>query len=170
MSLVSEDKRKNVPAEDQILDIDLSVTRRKRFRIDGDSNRILELNLSDMGIVSRLKDAYPKLVKLSQDATEEMADITGDEESDENLQESLTKTAGVLDRIDKEMRGQIDYIFDSNVSELCAPSGSMYDPFNGKFRFEHILNIITSLYESNLNDEYKKMTKRAQKHTSKYIK
>ena len=167
MSLVSEDKRKNVPAEDQILDIDLSVTRRKRFRIDGDSNRILELNLSDMGIVSRLKDAYPKLVKLSQDATEEMATVS-DDESD--LQESLTKTADVLDRIDKEMRSQIDYIFDSNVSELCVPSGSMYDPFNGKFRFEHILNIITSLYESNLNDEYKKMTKRVQKHTSKYIK
>ena len=54
--------------DDNVVDLDLSVIRKKRFRVDGDNNRILELNTSDVGIVSRLNEVYPKLQKLAQDA------------------------------------------------------------------------------------------------------
>lgn len=145
-------------------DIDLSMTRKKRFRIDGDNNRYLELNTSDMTIINRLDNLYPKLQKLSQDAAVKQLDK---EEADEK---SITRISNALAKIDKQMRSIIDEIFDSNVSEMCAPSGSMFDPFNGTFRFEHIIDVITKLYENNLNSEFKKMSAKMKKRTSKYTK
>lgn len=146
-------------------DIDLSVTRKKRFRVDRNNNKYLELNTSDMGIITRLDNLYPKLEKLSQDAA--IKKLAQEEEDDEK---TLTKISNALIKIDVEMRKIIDDIFDSNVCEVCAPDGSMIDPFNGEFRFEHILDVLTKLYENNLNTEYKKMSDRIKKRTSKYTK
>lgn len=146
-------------------DIDLSATRKKRFRIDGDNNRYLELNTSDMSIITRLNNLYPKLEKLSQDAS--LKQLNKQEAEDEK---ALTKLSNALTKIDVQMRQIIDEIFDSNVSEVCAPSGSMFDPFNGEFRFEHIIDVLTKLYENNINSEFKKMSARMKKRTSKYTK
>ena len=146
-------------------DIDLSVTRKKRFRIDGDNNRYLELNTSDMNIITRLEQLYPKLEKLSRDAAVKQLD-----KNDTDDDKVLTKLSQALTKIDMEMRKILDDIFDSNVSEVCAPSGSMFDPFNGEFRFEHIIDVLSKLYENNLNAEFKKMSDKMKKRTSKYTK
>ncbi len=157
MALTEE---KNIPAEEPI-DIDLSVTRRKNFRINGDNNRVISLNTSDIGIVARLQDEYEKLRELSLKAQDIL---------EENNDDSAISFLTALKDIDGEMRKGIDYIFDSNVSEVCAPEGTMYDPFDGKFRFEHIIDVLTTLYENNLNEEFKRMSARINKHTSKYTK
>ena len=148
-----------------IVDIDLSVIKKKKFRINGDCSKILELNVSDMGILARLDEAYPKLMGL-QDKVVELADI--DEEADDR--EVLSATASKLKEIDGEMRETLDFIFQSNVSEVCGSEGSMYDPINGTFRYEHIISTLTKLYENNLNAEFKKMKERVSKHTAKYTK
>lgn len=164
-----EEKVENTPEETKTVefdgDIDLSATRKKRFRIDGDNNRYLELNTSDMSIITRLDNLYPKLQKLSQDAAVKQLDK---EETDED--KTLSKISQALTKIDVQMRQILDEIFDSNVSEVCAPAGSMFDPFNGTFRFEHIIDVLTRLYENNLNEEYKKMNVRMKKRTAKYTK
>ena len=148
-----------------IQDIDLSETRRKRFRIDGDNDRILELNTSDMGIIKRLNDLLPKLKSLQTDAAKEL--VFGDDMSDED---GMRVASDVLTRIDSDMRDIVDEIFDSNVSEVCAPEGSMYDPFNGKFRYEHIIETLVKLYEDNIKEETQKVAERVNKHTNKYTK
>lgn len=155
----------NVADNTDIVDIDLSATRKKRFRIDGDNNRILELNTSDMNVVSRLTETYPKLVKMVQDAANQNAIKTNKTDAT-----SLELIADTTDKIDKSMREAIDYIFDANVSAICAPEGTMYDPFNGTFRYEHIIEKLAKLYENNMETEYQKLSARIQKHTSKYIK
>ena len=139
-----------------IVDIDLSVTKKKQFRIDKDDNRIIELNTSDTNILSRLQKVYPRLDELS-----EKASVLG-EDADADIK--------VLKEMDEELRKCIDYLFDSDVSSVCAPFGSMFDLFNGQFRFEHILEALFPLYENNIDDEYGKLTKRMSKHTDKYIK
>lgn len=144
---------------DKIIDVDLSVTRNKRFRIDGDDDRIIELNTSDMTILNRLNEADKKLRELADYATFDVEDTA------ENQEEAIVK----LINTDKQMREIIDYLFNSKVADICAPNGSMYDPFNGKYRFEHILETLFALYEKNINDEYKKMKKNVEKHTNKYI-
>lgn len=147
----------------EVIDIDLSVTARKRFRIDGDNDRILELNTSDTSIVGRLQETYPKLQELAQKA----ASMIELDESGEVA--DLSSVADVLKETDAQMREYIDYIFDADVSAKCAPDGYMWDPFNGKFRFEHIIETIGNLYGQNYTSEFNRLSSRVKKHTDKYL-
>lgn len=162
-------KNSKMPAQN-VVDIDLSVIRKKRFRVDGDDSRILELNTSDLNILSRLKEAYPKLVELADNAFKTLPEVDSTIEDYDFMTDKATQeTIDALQNADVEMRKLMDYIFDSNVSEVCAPDGSMYDPINGGFRFEHIINVLAPLYETNVNTELAKMATRVKKHTDKYI-
>lgn len=153
---------------DDVQDIDLSAIKKKRFRINGDPNKILELNTSDLSISSRLSTAYEKLTKYMDEVGTVLADIP--EESDEitSEQESLAETK--LTEIDDKMKEALDYIFDAPVSAVCADGGSMYDPFNGMFRYEHIIDALSKLYETNLNREFSLMRKKVSAKTAKYTK
>lgn len=151
--------------DNEILDISLEPVRKKRFRIDGDNDRILELNTSDVNIITRLNELYPKLEDLAQEAVKKL-DI--DENGDGIT--IIAEMSEALTEIDNEMRNLVDDLFDANVSEVCCPHGSMYDPFNGQFRFEHIIGTLADLYTNNFNKEVEKINKRVQKHTDKYTK
>ena len=140
-----------------IIDIDLSITKKKQFRIDGDDNRIIELNTSDMTIIERLNEVYPKLESLSAKTSELSSD-------------DIEGGIKALKEVDNEMRELLDYVFDSPISSVCAPDGSMYDLFNGEFRFEHIITVLLNLYEDNISKEFNNMEKRINKHTAKYTK
>ena len=165
--VVEDDKIIDMPstANNDIIDVDLSIVKKKKFRINGDNSKILELNVSDMGIVSRLDETYSKLMDL-QDKVASLADIN----EEANDREILSSTAKKLNEIDGEMRDLLDYIFQSNVSEICGSEGSMYDPIEGTFRYEHIISTLTKLYENNLNSEFAKIKKNISKHTAKYTK
>ena len=61
------DNKTNTTPEENIIDLDLSVTAKKRVRINGDQNRILRINPSDMGKVigkqGRIAKAIRSVVK-----------------------------------------------------------------------------------------------------------
>lgn len=155
MALIDEKK------DDNIVDIELPEIKKQKFRINGKG--ILELNTSDMGIVKRLNEVYPKLQKLAQKAT------TFDEkELADNSDEGLTKFAAKLDDIDRDMRNLVDELFQANVSEVCCDDGTMYDLYGGMMRFEHIISKLSELYENNFDKEVGKVRARIKKHTSKY--
>ena len=156
----------NTKVADDIIDIDLSAIKKQRFRINGDNSKILELNISDMNLITRLNEVYPKLIK-SQEKVVTLADMEEDADGDAEI---LSSTAKKLKEIDQEMREYIDFIFQSNVSEVCASEGSMYDPIDGVFRYEHIIEALAKLYENNLDREFSKMKDRMKKHTAKYTK
>ena len=159
--------------EPEIIDIDLSVTQKKRFRINKDDSRMLELNVSDMNILTRMADAYPKLKELQEKATKISDGVELDDPESEEFGNEMKTVSERLKAVDKDMRDLVDFIFDANVSELTAPDGSMYDPFNGSPRYQHIITILMSQYENNLDTEYKKMMdmeKQMSKHTNKYAK
>lgn len=158
---------KPAPADD-IQDIDISATKKKRFRINGDPKKILELNTSDLGISARLSSAYERLTKNMEEVGKVLADLPDDEAELTDEKEELIQKK--LYEIDAKMKKEMDYIFDAPVSEICCDGGSMYDPFEGMFRFEHIIDALTKLYETNLNSEFSKMKKRVSAKTSKYTK
>lgn len=146
--------------------INLSATRKKKYLIDDDESRVLELNTSDMNIITRISEAYPKFGELD----EKVAHVADGFSMDDSSPESLKIVADRLKAIDTEMRHLIDYIFDSNVSEVCAPFGSMYDPIDGVQRYEYIMNALITLYDDTISTETKKVQARVKKHTSKYTK
>lgn len=164
--LDTKDTDKLINDSKDIVDINLSVTDKKEFRIDGDNNRILKLNTSDLGMISRLQKLYPQLQALGTEAITKL-DLDND---DLTVDEMIDQAADAISDIDAEMRRIMDKLFDANVSETCAPSGTMFDPINGKFRFEHIIDVLSGLYESNMQSEIKKTASRIAKHTDKYTK
>ena len=151
----------------EIIDLDLSVTKKKKFRFDHDDTRIIELNTSDMGIIGRISEAYPKLTALQDKASKMMEGLHDD---DAYLEDDLKLIGARLSEVDNEMRQIIDEIFSADVSAKAAPDGSMYDPFDGTYRFEHIITLLMSQYEKNLQDEYAKIERQVKSHTEKYTK
>jgi len=153
--------------EQEVVDVDLGFVEKKKFRINGDFNRMLELNVSDLNVFSRLKTDYPKLNKLLKDAQEKISSIPDDMEDKSEL---IGKIADALDDIDAQMRALIDHIFDTNASEICAPSGNMFDPVSGQWRFERIIDKLTALYTNGLHAEFDKVKANVDKKVSKYTK
>lgn len=148
----------------EIIDIDVSVTKKKRFRFDKDDNRLVDINIADMGTMARLTETYPKFEDWMNEV-KYASEVASDEDGD--TLNSLNKISEALSNIDKQMRDAIDYIFDAPVSAAAAPDGSMYDLFEGQFRFEHILSLLLKYYENNLDAEFKKMQKHVKKYTKK---
>lgn len=155
-------------SEDDVQDIDLSATKKKKFRINGDKNKILELNTSDMNITSRLSTSYKRLTSYMNEVANTLQSVPDDESEITAEQEELVQKE--LADIDAKMRKEMDYIFDAPVSDTCCDGGSMYDPFDGMFRFEHIIEALANLYTNNLSSEFAKMRKRIDVKTSKYTK
>jgi hypothetical protein len=153
----------------EIIDLDLSITKKKRFRFDKDDTRIVEVNTSDMGLMQRMSTAYPKLQELQAKAAKLTDGLSIENaESEASSISDLETMAERLTAIDAEMRSLIDYMFDAPVSAAAAPDGSMYDPFSGSFRFEHIIALMIAQYEENLQSEFGKMETQLKKHTNKY--
>lgn len=157
--------------EPDVQDVDLGFVEKRRFRIGGDYNRMLELNVSDMNIYVRYKEVIPKLKDLAAQANKDAKELSllGNDNEDADY-ESLSKTADFLQGIDNKMRELMDYLFDSNVSEVCAPSGNMFDPVDGELRYDKIIGVLAKLYTTGFEEEIKKFEKNTAKHTSKYTK
>ena len=160
----------NMNQDNNIIDIDLSALRKKRIRINGDDNKIVEINTSDMNVMGRLQSAYDQLIGLVNEYnTVKLSEEDSDEENsadrrDEEIKDLIEK----LTDIDLKMRNLVDFIFDANISEVCVDGGTMADPFNGQFRFEWIIEKFLALYDENFTKEFKKMSSNVQKHTGKY--
>lgn len=152
--------------EPEVTDIDLGFVEKKKFRINGDFNRMLELNVSDLNIAARLKKGYSQLKALLEEAQEKIASVSVDGDD----VEAISNMADALTEIDNKMRDIIDFIFDTNASEICAPSGNMFDPVGGQYRFERILDKLTTLYANGLNAEFNQIKNRVESKTSKYTK
>lgn len=146
---------KEVPTD--VVDLDLSAIQKKRIRINGDNTKILELNISDMNIIVRIQEAYPKLDAIQKRVMKYAESANDDTEAD----------AKAFKDFDNEMRNLVDFIFNANVSEICADDGSMYDPMGGMFRYEYIVEKLIVLYGSNLTKEFKSMKARVNKYAKK---
>lgn len=138
--------------------IDLSSLEKKKFTINNDPNRVLELDTTDFGVITRFEEKIDHLASLQDKFTE-----LGSMDNDDIMQKTHLFT-----EVENGMREIIDYIFDSNVCEVCAPKGSMFSPINGKFRYEIIIETLLSLYEKDINKETQRIEKDIQKHTKKY--
>ena len=149
--------------EDDIIDLSIPEVKKTRFRINGDNDKILELNTTDPNILPRLNKGYKELIKL----TEKVSSLNYSENGGEDENDKLSKA---LEDIDAQMKEKLDYIFDSNVGEILGGNSSMYSIRDGMFRFETVIETLGNLYEQDFNKEFEAMRKRVGKHTSKYTK
>lgn len=149
----------------EFIDIDLSPIQKQRIRIDGDNDRVIEINTTDMGVISRLNDIYPKLKELEL----KYGNLEVKFDEDGNITEDSFSAMGeAIKDLDRKMRDYIDEIFDSPVADKCAPSGTMFDPINGSYRFEFVIDVLSKLYEEEISKNIQKRKENVGKHTAKY--
>lgn len=141
---------------------DISLSTKRAFSIDGDLNRIIHIDTTDMNIMVRMEETYPDIQKLAIEACDKIVASKKSEDEDTSL-------TSVLKEIDAEMRKKLNYIFASDIADICEPKGNMYDAVGeGEFRFEYIIGKLVPLYAGDILDGYKKMQSRVKKHTEKY--
>ena len=151
--------------QNDIIDISINGIGKKKIRINGDDNKILLLNTNDNNVVVRYTDVYPKLKELENDFKE-----LGELKTETEDIDSFTAFANKARDIDTKMRDSLDYIFNSNVSEVCSDGGSMYDFLDGGImRWEAILTSLIGLYTETINRNAEQ-AKKVKQLTSKYIK
>lgn len=154
--------------DDDIQDIAISAIKLKKVRINGDDNKILELNTSDLNIITRLEESYNKLNDTMQKVASLLSEMP--ETEGEVSPEHMSDISSALKELDNSMRKEVDYIFNAPVSAACCDKGSMYDPYDGEFMYEHIIEAMLALYERNLDKEFAKIRNRVNAKTSKYTK
>ena len=149
--------------DNNFIDISLSEVGKKPIRFDNDDNRVVYINISDVGVIGRISDSLPNIENILADVF--TVDLTEAETDAE-------KTANVLSEVfangDKQIRELIDNIFNAPVSDAACNEGNMLDIFNGSYRFEYILTALMNVYEDNISKEYSTMASKISKHTDKY--
>ena len=146
----------------------ISLSHKKSFSIDGDINRIIQIDTSDLNVTIRLEEVYPELLKLAVDATDRLVNVK--EVQDDEEKSPLSDYSEILKDIDKQMREKVDYIFASEVSDICLPKENMYSVCGGEFNFERVVDALITLYANDIKAEFKQMQARVKKHTDKYTK
>ena len=159
--------------------INLNISTRKKFTIDGDATRIIELDVHDLALVTRLSDSIKRMDALTAEweklgkivETSSVEDIEDDIAVDAIVKEAEDFSAQ-FNKVENEMRDIIEFIFDCDG--MCATilgNSSIFSPVNGKYKYEQIIDVLTGLYEDSIEKEAKKInTRKVEAKTSKYIK
>ena len=158
--------------------INLNITTRKKFTIDNDKSRVIELDTHDLALVNRLSESIKRMDSLKEDWEKlETTTDTSDkvEISEEDVDDTLLKeVADFSDQfavIEAKMRDIVDYIFDCpGLCQTVVGNASVFSPVNGAYKFEQIIDVLTGLYEVSIEKEAKKINKqKVEAKTSKYI-
>ena len=155
-------------AETTMKNIDLAIRSKEKFTINGNENDVIELNTADVGITARYAKVIPRIngIPTFQVRNEEDVDNL---DLDLDTDPTGEKFSSEWDRINNEIKDVINFVYDYDVCSVCAKSGSMFDLMGGQFRFEVIMETLFNLYDTTITDETKKLSKRIQKHTDKYM-
>lgn len=131
---------------------------RERVYINEHKDRYIDVNLSDINILVRFKEAYEKITKQIKEKADNLKDANEHEVTDKELE--------FIKQSDEFVRSQIDYIFDYPVSEAVFGRTCSITPINGMPYAVLFLEAILPLLENKTKSEYSKI----QKYTKKYDK
>jgi len=123
----------------------------KTYQINDDENAIIKVMTTDLEIQDRYVTAIKRI--------EEKKDALGINNADYDVD---SKDITILGAYVKE---QIDYIFNSPVSDTVFKGTNLLSPVDGKFLFEHFLDAIIPEIVKDLNIEAKKIHDRTKKYT-----
>jgi hypothetical protein len=132
----------------------------KEFSINGDTSKVIRFNPSDMSIIERIKTAYEEITK----ATTLDKDI--ELKADGTPIEELGKAADIVKGINDTIKNQIDYIFNSPISDMAFGKQSPLSMVGGQPLYAGFLNAIIPIVEKEVKAQQKASQARINKYTS----
>ena len=115
---------------DNAISLDLSETARRNIWINGDCTKVIKLNLTDLGIIARAKDAKDKLDDLQAEANK-LASVEVPKDIENLTEEDEKKIDEAIEQfrlIDKKMKDLVDGIFDYPVSDSTLLPSAVSTP------------------------------------------
>lgn len=129
----------------------------KEFNINGDPNRVIKFNPTDISIIERAQ-------KVKKEIGEEVKKLDKLEINDD---ESVAKAVEEVNKIIKE---KINYIFGSDVSEAVFGVQSPLASANGVTLAERFIAAAIPIIQKEIEDGDKKSKARMSKYTERYHK
>ena len=132
----------------------------KEFSINNDPNRVIRFNPADFSIIERIKAAYDEIDKVTK------MDNEINLKADGTPVEELGKAAEIVKGINDTIKNQIDYIFNSPVSEMVFGKQSPLSMVKGVPLWERFMNAIAPVIQKEVKAEQLASQKRISKYTS----
>ena len=121
----------------------------QEFTINNDPDRVIRFNPSDVGLVNR----YKKTVEVMENLLKEF----------DGTQQKSEET---MEKLDAEIKKQIDYLFNQPVSEVVFGNQSCLSLLNGETLAERFIECVAPV----IVKETRKEMKLSQKRIEKYVK
>lgn len=132
----------------------------KEFTLHNDPNRVIRFNPSDFGIIERINAAYEEIEK----ATNIDTDI--ELKTDGTPREDLGRAAAIVKGVSDTVKAQIDYIFNSSVSDVVFGKQSPLSLVGGIPLYERFLNVVIPVIQKDVKKEMDASEKRVNKYVS----
>lgn len=133
----------------------------KSFMVQNDPNRVIRFSPADYGLIERIDTAGKRM----QDAVKKIG-VDIELRSNGEPLEDIEAVAEVIREVNKVIFEQVDYIFNSQVSEIVFGNQSPVSTVKGKFLFENFMNAVTPYLVQELETEQKASNARIKKYTS----
>lgn len=130
------------------------------FTLQNDPNRVIRFNPADFGIIERIKKAYDEI----DNATKFDTDI--DLKADGTPLELVGQAADIVSDMDNIIKRQVDYIFNSPVSEMVFGNQSPMGMVNGVPLYERFLSTLIPVIQEEVKAEMAASQKRISKYTN----
>lgn len=132
----------------------------KSFTINNDPTKVIKFNPTDFGIIERINSAYKTIEKVYNNAEE--IDLNNDGSNVEQLESA----ANAVSKVSSTIKEQIDFIFDSPVSDIVFGNQSPISMVKGVPFYERFLNAIIPEIKRATRAEQLASQKRINKYTS----
>jgi len=132
----------------------------KEFMINDDPNKVIRFDPTDFAIIERFNVAMKNIEKSTEQLTDDISIDSKGEPVDE-----LESAAEAVSRVNKFIKEQIDYIFDSPVSDMVFGNKSPLAMVKGVPLFERFIVAAQAVIEKELKTEMKASEKRISKYT-----
>jgi len=132
----------------------------KEFMINDDPNKVIRFDPTDFAIIERFNNAMKNIEK----ATENLENDVNIDSKGEPLSE-LEEAAEAVAKVNKLIKDQIDYIFDSPVSGMVFGNKSPLALVKGVPLFERFIMAAKEVIEKEVKKEMEASQKRIEKYT-----
>lgn len=132
----------------------------KEYSINNDPNRVIRFNPADFGIIERINKAYEEIDRATIDTDIEL-------KANGEPMKLIGQAAEMVKSMSDTIRNQIDYIFNSPVSDVVFGKQSPLGMVKGVPLYERFLSTLIPVIQKEVEAEMLASRKRVSKYTSK---
>lgn len=130
----------------------------REFTINNDESKVIRINPSDFAIFTRLAEAK----KIIADALENAGDI---DITPEGKAVNFEVAGKKVEEIDKLIKEQVDYVFNSKVSDMVFGNQSPLSNIGGMSLFERFIDCVEPVIKEAITAKRQDSKKRVEKYT-----